>query len=48
MNANTPKSTSLLTRIGWLILIWSCSVGALFVVATLLRMFMSAAGMRTH
>jgi len=35
-------------RIGWLIVIWGGSVFALFIVATLLRMFMTAAGMKTH
>ncbi|NBB13322.1 DUF2474 domain-containing protein [Pseudomonas sp. SLFW] len=35
-------------RVGWLVVIWSGSVLALFIVATLLRMFMTAAGMKTH
>jgi len=35
-------------RIGWLVVIWSGSVLVLFVVASLLRMFMTAAGMKTH
>ncbi len=35
-------------RLGWLVVIWSGSVLALFVVASLLRMFMTAAGMKTH
>ena len=35
-------------RIGWLVVIWGGSVFALFIVATLLRMFMTAAGMKTH
>ncbi|WP_282369698.1 DUF2474 domain-containing protein [Pseudomonas sp. PS02290] len=35
-------------RIGWLVVIWTGSVLALFVVAMLLRMFMTAAGMKSH
>ena len=35
-------------RLGWLALIWAGSVGALFIVATLMRMFMNAAGLSTH
>lgn len=35
-------------RLGWLALIWVGSVGALFIVASLMRMFMSAAGLTTH
>ncbi|MGH8417561.1 MAG: DUF2474 domain-containing protein [Pseudomonas sp.] len=35
-------------RLGWLVIIWTGSVLALFVVASLLRMFMTAAGMKTH
>ena len=34
-------------RLGWLLLIWACSVTALGVVAWLLRQFMSAAGLGT-
>lgn len=32
-------------RIGWLVLIWACSVLALGAVSYLLRLFMKAAGM---
>lgn len=35
-------------RIGWLLIIWTGSVLALLVVAMLLRMFMTAAGMKSH
>ncbi|WP_248799439.1 DUF2474 domain-containing protein [Pseudomonas sp. MWU13-2105] len=35
-------------RIGWLVIIWTGSVLALFVVASLMRLFMSAAGLTTH
>ena len=38
----------LLQRLGWLALIWAGSVGALFIVASLMRMFMNAAGLTTH
>jgi hypothetical protein len=32
-------------KLGWLILIWAASVGALGLVALLLRLLMNAAGM---
>jgi hypothetical protein len=35
-------------RLGWLVVIWAGSVFALFIVASLLRMFMTAAGMKSH
>ncbi|MCY1416680.1 hypothetical protein D3C76_362480 [compost metagenome] len=35
-------------RLGWLVVIWCGSVAALAVVAWLMRMFMSAAGLSTH
>ncbi|SDV12431.1 DUF2474 domain-containing protein [Pseudomonas mucidolens] len=35
-------------RLGWLAMIWTGSVLALFVVASLMRMFMNAAGLSTH
>ena len=35
-------------RLGWLALIWVGSVGALFIVASLMRLFMNAAGLSTH
>ena len=35
-------------RLGWLAMIWVGSVGALFIVASLMRMFMNAAGLSTH
>ncbi|QYN00755.1 DUF2474 domain-containing protein [Pseudomonas protegens] len=35
-------------RLGWLVMIWGGSVLTLFVVASLMRMFMNAAGLTTH
>ncbi|VEI69098.1 Protein of uncharacterised function (DUF2474) [Serratia rubidaea] len=35
-------------RVGWLVIIWSASVLGLFVVATIFRMLMTAAGMKSH
>ncbi|MNO09223.1 hypothetical protein D3C81_2322540 [compost metagenome] len=35
-------------RLGWLAMIWTGSVLALFVVASLMRLFMNAAGLSTH
>ncbi|CAI1540692.1 DUF2474 domain-containing protein [Serratia marcescens] len=34
--------------IGWLVIIWSASVLGLFVVASLFRLLMTAAGMKSH
>ena len=38
----------LLQRLGWLVLIWTASVVSLAIVAWLMRLFMSAAGLSTH
>ncbi|MGH8466151.1 MAG: DUF2474 domain-containing protein [Pseudomonas sp.] len=38
----------LLHRLGWLVILWAGSVTALGIVAWLMRMFMSAAGLTTH
>ncbi|QBF25078.1 DUF2474 domain-containing protein [Pseudomonas tructae] len=35
-------------RLGWLALIWAASVVSLALVAWLMRLFMSAAGLSTH
>jgi hypothetical protein len=35
-------------RLGWLVVIWTGSVLALAIVASLMRMFMNAAGLTTH
>ena len=35
-------------RIGWLVLIWTASVASLAVFAMLIRLFMTAAGMKSH
>lgn len=35
-------------RLGWLAIIWTGSVLALFIVASLMRLFMNAAGLTTH
>ncbi|MHA6197443.1 DUF2474 domain-containing protein [Pseudomonas wadenswilerensis] len=43
-----PEKKPLLQRLGWLALIWVLSVASLAVVAYLMRMFMSAAGLSTH
>ncbi len=43
----TEEKKPLWQRLGWLVLIWACSVTALGIVAWLLRQFMSAAGLGT-
>lgn len=40
------KARLWLARIGWLLAIWAASVGALALVAALMRLLMHAAGMR--
>lgn len=42
------QKTPLWQRLGWMVIIWAGSVFALFIVASLLRMFMVAAGMKSH
>ena len=41
----SPHPRETLRRIGWLILIWACSVAALGVVALGMRLLMGWAGM---
>jgi hypothetical protein len=41
-------SKPLWQRLAWLAGIWAGSVLALFIVASLMRMFMNAAGLTTH
>jgi len=48
MDDNTVIRQPWWKRIGWLAIIWLGSVLALFAVATVFRMLMTAAGMRTH
>ncbi|MGE8548662.1 MAG: DUF2474 domain-containing protein [Alcaligenes sp.] len=46
MAADGPlRRSGLLRRLGWLVLIWACSVAALGVVALIIRMLMRLAGM---
>lgn len=42
-----PKPRRFLSRLGWLVLIWCCSVAALGVVALIMRVLMKFAGMST-
>ncbi|MCW7550420.1 DUF2474 domain-containing protein [Photorhabdus sp. P32] len=44
-NQNIPRP-SVWKRIGWMVMIWLCSVMALFAVSTLFRLLMTAAGMK--
>ncbi|WP_416414260.1 DUF2474 domain-containing protein [Pantoea sp. App145] len=45
---NPAKQQPVWKRIFWMVLIYSASVLALGLVATLFRFMMAAAGMRTH
>lgn len=45
-HTSTPRSRGgTLRRLGWLVLIWACSVAALGIVALGMRMVMRLAGM---
>ncbi|MGS0628478.1 MULTISPECIES: DUF2474 domain-containing protein [Photorhabdus] len=44
-NHNTRRP-SVWKRIGWMVMIWLCSVMALFAVSSLFRLLMTAAGMK--
>ncbi|AZV27702.1 DUF2474 domain-containing protein [Pseudomonas syringae] len=48
IDSREVKSSPLYKRLGWLLLIWLGSVVSLAVVASLLKLAMYAAGMRTH
>jgi hypothetical protein len=43
---NRPARPLWLRRLGWLVVLWAGGVLALYLVASLIRMFMHAAGMR--
>jgi hypothetical protein len=46
MRASSSRQVPLwLRRVGWLVALWAVSVGALGVVALILRLLMSAAGL---
>ncbi|MGD8106227.1 DUF2474 domain-containing protein [Pantoea sp. FN0302] len=47
MTGKTTKQP-LWRRLLWMVIIWGGSVLALFVVASLFRVLMSAAGLKTH
>ena len=42
------RNKPLWQRLGWLLAIWAGSVLVLFIFASLMRLFMSAAGLTTH
>jgi len=44
--ADRPHRPGALRRLGWFVLIWAASVAALGVVALVIRMLMTLAGMR--
>ncbi|WP_312242807.1 DUF2474 domain-containing protein [Pantoea sp.] len=48
IQTHTEEKSPLWKRLFWLIVIYGASVLALGVVATLFRMMMTAAGMRSH
>jgi hypothetical protein len=43
---NRPAPPLWLRRLGWLVVLWAGGVLALYLVASLIRMIMHAAGMR--
>ncbi len=45
---NNKKITSPYKKLGWMIAIWFASVCSLAIVATLFKLLMYSAGMRTH
>ncbi|NRN27148.1 DUF2474 domain-containing protein [Photorhabdus heterorhabditis] len=44
-NPNIPRP-SVWKRIGWMVMIWCCSVMTLYAVSSLFRLLMTAAGMK--
>ena len=48
IDSREVKSSPWYKRLSWLLLIWFGSVGSLAGVASLLKLAMYAAGMRTH
>lgn len=48
MCAGKRAANSWWARVGWMLLIYVGSVAALAVIATLFKLLMSAAGLRTH
>ena len=48
IDSREVKSSRWYKRLGWLLLIWFGSVVSLGVVASVLKLAMHAAGMRTH
>ena len=48
IDSREVKSSRWCKRLGWLLLIWLGSVVSLAVVASVLKLAMYAAGMRTH
>ena len=48
MDDNVITKAPFWKRVGWMAVIWGGSVLALFVVASVFQLLMSAAGMRTH
>jgi hypothetical protein len=45
MTANDPSRRLRLRNVGWFVLLWAASVGALSVVALIFRILMNFAGM---
>jgi hypothetical protein len=48
IDSREVKTSRWYKRLGWLLLIWFGSVASLALVASLLKLAMYAAGMRTH
>ncbi|TCW08511.1 uncharacterized protein DUF2474 [Raoultella sp. BIGb0138] len=48
MNSENETPRPFWKKLMWMVIIWAASVLALGVVATLFKLLMAAAGMRTH
>lgn len=48
MDQDTVIKQPFWKRVSWMAMIWLCSVLALFAVASVFKLLMAAAGMRTH
>lgn len=48
LDSQTASRQPLWKRLGWMAIIWGASVLGLFIVASVFKLLMYSAGMRTH